>query len=180
MILTPNTGGTPIDLLNALKEFSVQRTKDLLLRERPDPKHPDEKKYRAPTVFMMDLPKKNDDERCIPYILIQVLTGKDEQNPAEDDYSTCSIRIVTAVYSDDMSEGKLNVLNVITRLRLGLLKRRTIGGAFHLGKDIEWVVDPAPPVPYFFGEMIMTFEMPPIYPDVMGGYNEEEFAWQKE
>ncbi len=168
MILAPNTNGTPIDLLNVLAEFVKNQTKDLLLRERPSLKKPDEKKYRAPIVFKMDLPKKEDDERKIPYILIQILTGKDEQSPGEDEYSTCSVRMVVAVYSDDIGEGKLDVLNVITRLRLGLLKRKPLGGAFLLGKDIEWVVDPAPPLPYCFGEMIMTFEMPPIYPDCDG------------
>lgn len=179
MITTPNTSNTPIDLLNVLAEFATEHTSNLLLQKRPESRKEEQEVFIPPSVYKMDLPKKEDEERRIPYILIQILTGKDEQKPGELPDSTCSVRFVVAVYSDDMGEGKLNVLNVLTRLRMGLLQRKALGGAFLLSDSIEWVVDPMPPVPYFFGEMIMTFEMPPIYP--MGiTYGEEEIEWQRE
>ena len=71
----------------------------------------------------MDLPKKTDDLNLIPYIILQVLTGQDEQKPGDDPHSQVGVRFAVGVYCDNMGEGKLNVLNIIERIRHRLLKR---------------------------------------------------------
>lgn len=158
----------PDDLLDNLDALIKDQTKDLLLPLRVDRGESREngEKFRAPLTFTMDLPKKEDDTRLAPYILTQILTGTDEQQPAEDPSSVCSVRVVVVLYCNDMGEGKRNVLNVITRLRMELLKRRIIGKHFTLAGKIDWVVDPRPPVgSYFSGEMLMNFKLPPIVPN---------------
>ena len=161
---------TPIDLLDALSELCGKCTKDLFLPVCPD-KPGCESKERAPVIFKMDVPKKTDDEKQIPYIIVQLLTGTETQKPGNDPYSVCGVRIVVGVYSDDMGEGRLNVLNIITRLRMELLKREPVGGGFLLSDQIDWAVDPGSTSPYFFGEMIMSFEMPPIVPEKPDSFN---------
>lgn len=157
----------PNDLLDDLDELIKEQTKDLLLPLRFERGESGEngEKFRAPLTFTMDLPKKEDDTRLTPYILTQILTGTDEQKPAEDPSSMCSVRIVVVLYCENMGEGKRNVLNVITRLRMELLRRKTIGKHFVLADKIDWVVDPRPVGSYFSGEMLMNFKVPPIEPD---------------
>lgn len=153
---------TPNELLDALKEFCEDATAELKLCVRKERSEPPER--RSPTVFKMDVPKREDDTKAIPYIIIQILHGKDSQKPVVDPDSVVNIRIVAAVYNEDMGEGKLDILNVITRLRMKLLERRVLGKHFVLGEEIEWVIDPRAQPPYYFGEMLMTFEIPPIIP----------------
>lgn len=176
----------PDDLLNSLDALIKDQTKDLLLPLRVDRGQSREngEKFRAPLTFTMDLPKKEDDTRLVPYILTQVLTGIDEQKSAEDPSSVCSVRIVVVLYCEDMGEGKRNVLNVITRLRMELLRRKIIGKHFVLGDKIDWVVDPRPVSSYFSGEMLMNFSLPPIEPDDRlkneDNYREEGYLYAQE
>ncbi len=157
----------PDDLLDSLDALIKEQTKDLLLPLRVDRGENREngEKFRAPLTFTMDLPKKEDDTRLAPYILTQILTGTDEQKPAEDPSSVCSVRVVVVLYCDNMGEGKRNVLNVITRLRMEMLKRKIIGKHFVLADKIDWVVDPRSVGSYFSGEMLMNFKLPPIEPN---------------
>lgn len=170
---------TPIELGNALTALCKDTTEDLLLPVRKKSTEPPE--MRSPAVYLMDVPKKEDDTNAIPYIIVQILTGKHEQKPVSDPESRVSIRIVAAVYSEDMGEGKLNVLNIITRLCDKLLKREILASHFVLADNIEWVVDPRPAPPYYFGEMLMTFEIPPVYPESLSAISyqnkEEELSW---
>ena len=71
----------------------------------------------------------------------------------------------TGVNSDRTIHGKLNVLNIIERIRHRLLKREAIGGHFLLMDRIDWAIDPATNGQYFFGEMLASFELPPVQPD---------------
>lgn len=82
-----------------------------------------------------------------------------------DPHSQVGVRFAVGVYCDDMGEGKLNVLNIIERIRHRLLKREAIGGHFLLMDRIDWAIDPATNGQYFFGEMLASFELPPVQPD---------------
>ena len=53
----------------------------------------------------MALPNKNAETERIPYVLLQFLTSKDEQEPGEYPESSCKIRIVAATYSEDKRKG---------------------------------------------------------------------------
>ena len=155
---------TVTHLLTALKALAEECTRDMVLPCRSE-KPGGQTSYRAPKVFLMDLPKKTDDTNLIPYIIIQVLTGQDEQKPGDDPNSQAAVRFVAAVFCDDMGEGKLNVLNIIERIRQRLLRREVIGGHFVLMDKIDWAIDPVTNGHYFFGEMLASFELPPILPD---------------
>lgn len=155
---------TVTDLLIALKALIEECTGDIVLPCAPE-KPGAEISYRPAKVYLMDLPKKTGDVNLIPYIILQVLTGQDIQKPGDDPHSQVGVRVAVGVFCDDMGEGKLNVLNVIERIRHRLLKREIIGGHFLLMDSIDWAIDPATEGKYFFGEMLASFELPPVSPD---------------
>lgn len=155
---------TPLILMDALKEFVEECTKDMQLLVRAKSTETPETKLRAPTIYKMDLPRKEDDLKLAPFVVVQFLTGTDQQKPTQNPKSIVTIRFVTVCYCEDMGEGKMNVLNVIQRIRNALLKRPVITEYFTLadGEDVEYLVNPNPPAPYFDGELFAKFEIPPI------------------
>lgn len=155
---------TVTDLMTALKSLVEECTGDIILPCRPE-KPGGETTYRAARVYLMDLPKKTDEANFVPYIVLQVLTGQDEQKAGEDPHSQVGVRFAIGVFCDDMSEGKLNVLNIIERIRHRLLRREIIAGHFVLMDTIDWAIDPQTNGQYFFGELLASFELPPVQPD---------------
>jgi len=177
---------TPIILLERLKEFIEKNTADIILPIRlvknttlPEYGEADEPPdggitERAPEVHLIRLPDKDAEINRIPYILLQFLTGTDEQQPGDDPDSECKIRIIVATYSDNDSEGSMDVLNIITRLRITLLKAGEVGKQFLLRKPLEYLVYPDDTRPYFFGELMTVWEMPIIQREVHTHYVDEE------
>ncbi|MEZ3437606.1 MAG: hypothetical protein K1W18_01840 [Oscillospiraceae bacterium] len=171
---------TPIELLYELKRFIEEQTKDIILSVRPVknkviPEPSDKKKTssadeepltRAAEVHLMRLPDKDAETNRIPYILLQLLTGIDEQEQGKDPDSACRIRIVVATYSEDGSAGSMDLLNVITRIRVALLKKGVIGKQFTLRKPLEYTIYPDETGTYYLGEMLTIWGIPTIKREV--------------
>lgn len=155
---------TPTILLEALRDYIEEKTKDLILPLRV--KTGATEKERPPKVYMMNLPSKEDEIQQIPYILIKYLTGKDEQQPGEATESEARVRIIVATYNEDGQEGALALLNVISRIRLSLLKEREVGGQFRLIMPVESIVYPENTSPYYLGEIMTMWTLPPIEREV--------------
>ena len=102
---------TPLELLDALKAYIENETRDLLLPVRVDRKS-GKNNERPAEVHKMAIPTKKAEVERIPYVLLQFLTSKDEQEPGEYPESSCKIRIVAATYSEDKAEGSLCLLNL--------------------------------------------------------------------
>jgi len=152
---------TAIDLLDSLKDFIENCTQDMLLSVRQKPSET-EIILKPPEVHKMRLPKKDDKTKRVPYILLQFLTGKDMQPPGVDPSSECNIRIVVATYSENESEGSMDLLNVLSRVRLSLLKAGVVGGCFEIKKPLEFMAYPDETAPYYLGEMITLWDMPAV------------------
>lgn len=170
---------TPIILLERLKEFIQANTEDIILPVRPVKNKtlptvpcPKEKTaadaitHRAAEVHKMRLPDKDAEENRIPYILLQLITGADTGEQGQQEDSEAKVRIIIATYSENDSEGALDVLNLITRIRVALLKAGEIGQQFLLRKPLEYLVYPDDTRPYFFGELMTIWEMPTIKREV--------------
>lgn len=155
---------TAVMLLDELKTYVEEHTKDIILPVRTKPSEP--QKERPPEVHKMRLPNKEAETKQIPYILLQFLTGKDEQKEGEEPESECKIRIVVATYSEDCGEGAMDVLNILTRLRISLLKDGIVGGQFLIKEPLEYIVYPDSTAPYYLGEMLTIWEMPEITREV--------------
>lgn len=170
---------TPIILLERLKEFIQANTEDIILPVRPVKNKtlptvscPREKAatdaitHRAAEVHLMRLPDKDAEENRIPYILLQLITGTDTGAQGQQEDSEAKVRIIIATYSENDSEGALDVLNLITRIRVALLKAGEIGQQFLLRKPLEYLVYPDDTRPYFFGEIMTIWEMQTIKREV--------------
>jgi hypothetical protein len=179
---------TPTILLEQLKEFIQKHTADIILSVRPVsnktlPTAPRAKAAaasaedaitnRAAEVHLMRLPDKDAETNRIPYVLLQLITGADTQEPGQHPDSECKVRVIIATYSDNDSEGALDVLNMITRIRVALLKAGEIGKQFLLRPPLEYLLYPDDTQPYFFGELMTTWEMPIIKREVNSDYGEE-------
>lgn len=157
---------TPIILLDQMEEFVKEVTKDIKLQVKVRNINPEEVKERAANVYKMRLPNKDDQTQKVPYILLQFLTGKDDQKKGEPQESTCMVRIVVATYSEDGGTGAYDVLNVILRIRSELKKIGIIGKQFVLQDQLEYFVYPDSTEPYYLGEMITNWSLPTIKKEV--------------
>ncbi|WP_418699460.1 hypothetical protein [Anaerotignum sp.] len=155
---------TPIVLLDNLAEFVKEQTANIILQVRTEPGA--DKKERAAEVHKMRLPKKEDSTRRIPYILLQILTGKDGKNDRGEQESICQIRIVVGTYSEDEDVGSYDVLNVIMRLRTELQRNKILAEQFVLQDPLEYIIYPDDYHPYYFGEMITNWSLPEIKQEV--------------
>lgn len=155
---------TPIILLERLQEFVKEKTADIILQVRTAPGK--RIKARAPEVYRMRLPKKEDEVQQIPYILLQFIKGEDGKNDRGEKISTCMVRIVVATYSEKEEDGAYDVLNILTRLRAEFQKVGVIGNQFVLRDPLEYIVYPDETAPYYLGEMMTTWEIPNIKREV--------------
>ena len=156
---------TPVTLLDELQAFIEDATKDILLHTKATQRSP-EGGERAAEVWKMCLPDKNSETQRAPYIILQVVNGLDDQAAGDDQESTCNIRFVICVYSDDNSEGALAVLNIISRIRIALERQRVVGNLFTLRLPVEYLVYTDQPAPFFLGEMMTVWELPNIEREV--------------
>ena len=155
-----------INLLECLEKFVKEKTADIKLQVKVRNRSSEEVKERAADVYKMRLPKKEDQTEKIPYILLQLLSGKDDKEEGEPEESVCKIRIVVATYSEDGSEGSLDLLNVILRIRSELKKAGVVGERFALELPLEYLIYPDSTQPYYLGEMITNWSIPTMEREV--------------
>ena len=155
-------------LLDSLSSFTNNSVKDIILPIKMQ-KGDTEQKYRAANVHKMRLPDSSAATKKAPYILHQVLTGKDQQTPGNNSESKTVIRSIFCVYNDNEEEGSLMLLNLMERLRIDLLKSVVVGNQFTLDLEagLETLVYPEDTAPYYAGEMISTWKMPAIEREVI-------------
>lgn len=147
----------------------------MLLPVRPTEEEPNPPP-RPPGVYRMRLPRFRDATRKAPYILHQAITGKDTQAAGmRVPESSAVVRTVFCVYHEDEEEGALALLNLMERLRIGLLEQAVLGKQFKLdlktGLEALAYPDDAEPrsAPYYLGEMISTWTLPGIERKVFYG-----------
>jgi len=157
---------TPTELLDELKVFCETETANLLLRVKTKPSASAEIEYKRPAVYKQRIPVLEDQAKKVPYILLQVLNGADVQQNGQETSSSCNVRIIVCSYSLDSEEGAANTLNIITRLRTALLKKRVIGQYFSLVLPLEYILYPDDTAPYFMGELASSWTMPTIEREV--------------
>ncbi|MBO4945505.1 MAG: hypothetical protein J6C91_09670, partial [Muribaculaceae bacterium] len=98
--------------MEQFKSFTEEALKDLIMPIQTPPTK--EAKSRAPEVFLMNLPDEKAMKERAPYVLLQFLNGDDSQSEGEEQESICNIRVVVCAYSENLSEGPLQVLNMLT------------------------------------------------------------------
>lgn len=155
---------TKVALLDALKQLITDCTKDVNLPCAVQ-KGDEAATSRAPDVYRMRLPDSSAAKKIVPYILIQIVTGRDQQNEGERAKSTATARFIFAVYADNEEDGALHLLNLMELVRQRLLEQIVVADLFQLDLEegLESLVYPDDTAPYYAGEMIGTFYLPPIH-----------------
>lgn len=159
---------TKTGLLQALKDFTEETVKNLLLPVRRQKEDPEAPPPRAAQVYMTRLPEMKASDKKAPYIVHSVITGRDHQNPGEHVECTAVIRTVFCVYNENEEEGGLELLNLTERLRIELLRRVVIEHyTLDLSQGVELLVYPDDTAPYYMAEMATVWNLPPVKREVI-------------
>lgn len=145
---------TEIELLTALKEYCKDITKDMRLCARV-PKNGTQEKEREPKVFVGNLPDKEAEKKEAPYILLQMLTSKAEENE-----STCRVRIICMTFSEDKQENYVQCLNLVTKIRNCILEDVVIDKRFVCKKPVETIIYGDDLEIYQIGEIMTIWTIP--------------------
>lgn len=158
---------TRVMLLWALKDFTLDATRDLLLPVRVQSAE-EEPQERPAEVHLMRLPDSSAAKKKAPYIIHQVITGKDEQKPGKRQTSSAEVRSIFCVYDPDEEEGSLLLLNLMERVRIALLKQGVLDNRYQLDLEagLETVSYPDDTAPYYAGEMASRWRLPGIVREV--------------
>jgi len=155
---------TKVFLLKELKAFAEEKTKDIILPVRMQEDDEEPPKPRAADIYMMRLISSSAAQKVAPYIIHQVITGRDAQLSGQRVSGSTVVRTIFSVYNEDEQEGSLMLLNLIERLRISLLEQITIVDQYQLdlqdGLDI--LIYNEDTWPYYAGEMISTWIMPSV------------------
>ena len=165
--MVPNIDSSRVDLLERLKEVTQDAIKDLILPVRIQ-REGEDQSYRSADVYLMRLPESKSATKKAPYIIHQLITGRDMQEEGQRVTSTVQVRSIFCVYSDDEQEGGLMLLGLMERLRIKLLKQVVIGERYQLDltQAAEALIYPDDTAPYFAGEMVTTWKIPSIEREV--------------
>lgn len=153
---------TAVILLEQLAAFTEEATKDLIMPTKMQSAD-DEPIFRSAEVHKMRLPDSRSAKKKAPYIIHQVITGKDTTD------SSAVVRSIFCVYNEREDEGGLMLLNLMERLRIALLKAGTVGEQFTLdiNAGMERMIYPDDTAPFYTGEMISTWKMPRVEREVI-------------
>lgn len=151
-------------LLEKLKAATEEATGDIIMPVAAQKGDTEPPKPRAAEVYRARLPDSRSAKKKAPYILHQIITGKDIQPSGEKSSSSTVVRSIFCVYSDDEQEGGLMLLNLMERLRIYLLEHVILGKQFELDLEagVETLVYPDDTAPYYAGEMISTWSLPDV------------------
>lgn len=155
---------TKVDLLDCLCKVVREDTKDLILPTALQ-KGDVEQNYRAADIYKMRLQDSSDPYKKVPYILVRVFSGTDQQNEGRRPESTAVIRMTFTTYNNrDEGVGELMLLNLMERVRIGLEKRVIIGDLYELNlkEGITFDIYDGIKAPYFAGEMVTVWNLPAI------------------
>jgi len=168
---------TKVGLLLALKGFTTQTVKDLLMPVKRQKQDEQEPEPRPAAVYLARLPDMTSFEKKAPFILHQAVTSDDALENINKGTglqtrlelkSIAVIRSVFCVYHPDEQEGGLALLNLMEEMRIALLMYPLLNSVFELDlkEGIDQMVYPETgergTAPFYLGEMVTTWKLPPV------------------
>jgi len=120
---------------------------------------------QRPTVYEFSLPEKSLTNQSIPefpYVIVRPHKGD-----AMEEGHAISIILYFGTKSEE-HEAPKDVFNVMERVRLAFLKKRTLEGQFRLELPYKWEFYEGQPVPEYIGQAITTWKLPTITEEVEG------------
>ena len=155
-------------LLESLKVRMEADTRELIMPTKPQ-KGDEEVIERPAEVWNGRLPDMKSTTKKAPYIINAVLTSRFRQPPGREPESFVAVRSVYCVYNSDEHEGALMLLNLMDRVRISLQKNPILDGKYELNMEDDGIADfvyPDDTAPFYLGEMITEWKMPPVEREV--------------
>ena len=149
-------------LLKALRTRQLEATKDLLMPTKPQKSI--ESEERPVEVHLQRLPDEKSSTTKAPYIVNAAVTSSFGRAPGQEEDDRCTVRSVFCIYNSDGEEGGLMLLNLMDRIRISLQKDPILDGMYEcdLEKRIEDLQYPDDTAPFYMGEMITEWKLPPV------------------
>ena len=156
-----------VDFLEQLKTATQAAVKEFMLPTRIQSAN-DEPTCREADIYLMRLNDSKSAFKKAPYIIHQLITGRDIQPEGQPVRSSVQVRSIFCVYSDDEQEGGLMLLGLAERVRIYLLRHTVIGERYQLDLEqgADFIAYPDDTAPYFAGEMVTTWKIPTIEREV--------------
>lgn len=161
-----------VNLLYALKGFTEETTKGVKLpvrlqkadKDKLLPSPDGSEQTRSPVVFLMRVPDNSSATKKAPYILHQIITGKDKQERDSQSESSATVRSIFCVYHEDGQEGGIALLQLIERWRIAVMKQRVIENRYEVDMEagMEQLIYPDNTAPYYIGEVVSVWSVPPV------------------
>lgn len=164
---------TDVDVIKGLAIFLEKNVASKIELEKPPEKGviSGERSYELvnPTVYKGWIPLKNLDEYnySIPSIVVMLDEGIDDNND-----STLNIRLKIATYDpgETQEDGNINLngkgymdlLNLMTKIRLELSQNPIIEDKVIINKPIKWSMDSQQSYPYWTANMSFTVSIAPL------------------
>lgn len=154
---------TKIDFLQQLKAATEEALKDVILPVRYQKSDDAPPEPRPPAVYLMRVPDGKSATKMAPYVLHQVITGKDEEPENEHWQSQAVVRTIVCVYDPDEQRGGMAVLEILERLRIYFCERPVLASRYKLDthEGLEILIYTEDTAPYYAGEMATTWWLPP-------------------
>ncbi len=151
-------------LLNAICERTKELVKELRYPVPPQKGELQQPADRAPDVYAMRLPSSSAYKKKVPYIIHQLVTGKDAQEMGQLPKSRAVLRTIFCVYHEDEQEGSILLLNLMEKFRISLLKNPNAANQFDLDLQtgIESAIYPDDLAPFYGGEIVTEWNLPSI------------------
>jgi len=166
---------TKIYLLETLKTFTEEITKDLIMPVKMQKDDTEQPPPRAADIYKMRLTKSSASQKAAPYIIHSVITGRDSQNPGQQPDAKTVIRSIFCVYNEDEQEGALMLLNLMERFRVEVLKKVVLDDRYQIdlqdGLDSIIYPDEGQLQSYYAGEYVSTWTIPAIKREVFSHVN---------
>jgi hypothetical protein len=151
---------TPLDLMQSLKAYCEEKTKDMILVSRVS-ENGSEPGERPPRVFIGNLPDKEAESKQAPYILLKLLTTK-----TDDEENIARVRIIIVTFSEDKQENYIQCLNVLGKITTSLLEDVVISNRYSCQKPIETIIYDDDLEVYQIAEAMTIWELPQIQRNV--------------
>jgi hypothetical protein len=155
---------TPIELVDSLVDFIKDTVKNFNLTTKVNGVS------KSPTVYAGYLPLEDEDEEAAltpkdyPFVIVRFLTDSDGVEVDVNSNDATNVRIVIGTYCEDQQNGWRDPLNIATRIKMELKKRKVIG-PFALTGKIQTELFEEQVRPFWHISMDLSFNIPQVQPD---------------
>ena len=160
---------TIVAFMNALRDLCHDELKGMTFQVAVQ-KGDTEEVFKEPHGYLMRLPDVENADKLAPYFIIQPGKSYHIQKPGDEPRFFVPVRMVFCTYCDDNERGEVELMNIMERIRIRLLKDVTFGGSFMLDVNEPLELEPyyEDLGSYHAGELRGTFVLPPIIREVEG------------